>query len=396
MITYSHIADRNLPMDTIDLFAGCGGITAGLQQLRRRGAPSFRPVLAIDNDAAALSTYAANFGTDHALLRDIGQVSVDEVPSADLVVGGPPCQGFAPMRERDPNDARNQLWRHYARIVKAANPDVFVMENVARFSSSPEFELMTQFLDDEFPAYNWDWKVLNAVDFGVPQNRKRTIVVASRVSEVSFDHLRELAEDDLGLPRWRSLREAFEGLDWRIERGRDLPSRQSEWIEGVTLGGEFSEAEIHLPGVLRPREQSLDRYRAIAPGQGRFDLPEHLLMDCWRRKKTGTTDVMGRLRWDEPSVTIRTEFHKPEKGRFLHPQFERGNDEMTALRTISLAEGARIQTFPSDHLWCGSRENIARQIGNAVPSTLAAYLGHWVRAMIADELPSQKQALLSA
>lgn len=384
-------------MDVIDLFAGCGGITAGLRGLTTRGGEQlYNPVLAVDIDEVALSTYAANFGTDHVICRDIGDVAADEVPPADVVVGGPPCQGFSSIGKRDDDDIRNKLWRHYVRVVKAADPDVFVMENVGRFSSSPEFKLLTESLDTEFGDYQWDWKVLNALDYGVPQNRKRTIVVASRVSRVDFRDLEDLTTEDIGAPRWSNLREAFHGLDWRIPRGRDLPQREAEWIEHVVVPGDFNEMEIHLPGILHPREKSLDRYRAIGPGQGRFDLPDELTMDCWRRKKSGTTDVMGRLEWDRPSVTIRTEFHKPEKGRYLHPQFRHGDDSQTALRTISLAEGARIQTFPSDHRWCGSREEIARQIGNAVPATLAAYLGRWMQLMLEGQLNSKPRTLLYA
>ena len=384
-------------VDVIDLFAGCGGLTAGFRRLAKNDGQSlYNPVLAVDLDPVALSTYAANFGADHAVCGDIGEVVARKVPSADVVVGGPPCQGFSSIGKRDDADVRNQLWRHYVRLVKAADPDVFLMENVGRFSSTPEFELMTSYLNKEFRDYSWDWKVLNAADFGVPQNRKRTIIVASRVSRVSFDDLADVAREDIGVPKMSSLREAFEGLDWEIPRGHILPQREGQWLPGVTVDGAFTEQEIHLPGVLYPREKSLDRYRAIGPGQGRFDLPDELQMDCWRRKKSGTTDVMGRLQWDEPSVTVRTEFHKAEKGRYLHPQFVRGQDSQTALRTISLAEGARIQTFPSDFVWCGRRDDIARQIGNAVPATLAAYLGRWVQAMVEGDFPVTQPLLVSA
>jgi DNA (cytosine-5)-methyltransferase 1 len=384
-------------MDVIDLFAGCGGLTAGLRQLTAGdGQPLYKPVLAVDLDEVALSTYAANFGDDHAVCEDIAEVSAHRVPSADVVVGGPPCQGFSSIGKRDDADVRNLLWRHYVRLVKAADPDVFVMENVGRFSLTPEFGLMTSYLNEEFRDYNWDWKVVNAVDFGVPQNRKRTIIVASRVSRVSFDDLGELAQEDIGVPKVSNLREAFRGLDWEIPRGHVLPEREGEWLNGIIVAGEFTEQEIHLPGVLYPRQKSLDRYRAIGPGQGRFDLPDELQMDCWRRKKSGTTDVMGRLEWDEPSVTVRAEFHKAEKGRYLHPQFVRGKDSETALRTISLAEGARIQTFPIDFVWCGRRDDIARQIGNAVPATLAAYLGRWVQAMVEGDLSVAQPSLINA
>ena len=115
----------------------------------------------------------------------------------------------------------------------------------------------------------------------------------------------------------------------------------------------------------RPRPESLKRYRAIPEGGNRFDLARNapeLLPRCWAEKPTGTTDVMGRLWWDRPSVTVRTEFFKPEKGRYLHP---------TADRPITHREAARLQSFPDDFAFEGTKIEIARQIGNAVPPGLA-------------------------
>ena len=111
---------------------------------------------------------------------------------------------------------------------------------------------------------------------------------------------------------------------------------------------------------------SLNRYRSIPPGGNRFDIPYHLLAPCWRTHRTGSGDVMGRLFWDKPSVTIRTEFYKPEKGRYLHP---------TEDRPITHLEAARLQGFPDDYMWFGSKHSIARQIGNAVPLDLGEALG---------------------
>jgi DNA (cytosine-5)-methyltransferase 1 len=107
---------------------------------------------------------------------------------------------------------------------------------------------------------------------------------------------------------------------------------------------------------------SLARYRSIPYGGNRFDLPDELRSPCWRRHRSGAADVMGRLRWEEPSVTIRTEFFKPEKGRYLHP---------TQDRSITHYEAALLQGFPDDFLWSGTKSAIARQIGNAVPVPLA-------------------------
>src|SRR5690606_36053881 len=114
---------------------------------------------------------------------------------------------------------------------------------------------------------------------------------------------------------------------------------------------------------------SMNRFRAIPAGGGRFDLTDELLTPCWRSHTTGAGDVMGRLHWDRPAVTVRTEFFKPEKGRYVHP---------TEHRTISHHEAARLQGFPDDYRWVGTKADIARQIGNAVPLALGEALGRAV------------------
>ena len=123
---------------------------------------------------------------------------------------------------------------------------------------------------------------------------------------------------------------------------------------------EPTEGDWHLSR--NPTAKSLARYKAIPPGGNRFDIPEDLLPSCWKNKPTGTTDVMGRLQWDRPCLTIRTEFFKPEKGCYLHPE---------AHRPITHREAARLQTFPDDFEFRGSKIEVARQIGNAVPPSLA-------------------------
>ena len=139
---------------------------------------------------------------------------------------------------------------------------------------------------------------------------------------------------------------------------------------GETVPGQFKWLDIHF--ARNPREQSLLRYDCVPPGGGRFDLPDELLPDCWRNKPTGTTDVMGRMRWDAPSLTIRTEFFKPEKGQYLHPQWDRKNPRRRVNRVITHLEAAQLQDFPESFVWCGSKIEIARQIGNAVPVGLAS------------------------
>lgn len=365
------------PMPTVvDLFAGCGGMTAGFI------AAGFTPTLAVEWDLAAAATYAANFGEGHVVWGDVAEVQNDDVPRADVVVGGPPCQGFSNLGSRDPSDPRNALWVEFMRVVLAADPQVFVLENVDRFSKSPEFALLTAELA-RGRLRRWrhvDWAVLNAADYGVPQRRQRTILVASRIGPVPLPtptHSKDATDDD-GTEPWTTVRTAFADVPFAPE-AVDLPRSTVDYF-GHTVPGIFKSTDIHLGR--RPQPRSVERYDCIPPGGGRFDLPDHLLPPCWAAKPTGTTDVMGRMRWDAPSLTIRTEFFKPEKGQYLHPQWDPADPRRRVNRPITHREAALLQTFPPDFVWCGSKTEIARQIGNAVPCRLAAAVAHAVRARL--------------
>ena len=349
----------------IDLFAGCGGMTQGFVDA------GYEPVFAVEWDRAATATYRANFG-EHAVCGDIADVPDVDVPDVDVVIGGPPCQGFSNLGTRDPDDPRNKLWMEFMRVVIRANPQVFVVENVDRFSKSTEFGLLVDELNHgKLADYEFDWQVLNAADYGVPQRRRRTILVASRVGRPSLPlptHQREPVEG--GVKPWKTVLDAFEGLPWAVTT-TELPKR----LESSGEPGPFSEIEIHFGR--NPRPLSLARYDAVPPGGGRFNLPDELLPKCWRDKPSGTTDVMGRMRWEAPSLTIRTEFFKPEKGAYLHPQWAENGARVN--RVITHAEAARLQTFPRDFKWCGSKTNIAKQIGNAVPPRLAEVIGAHIK-----------------
>jgi DNA (cytosine-5)-methyltransferase 1 len=332
-------------------------------------AEGFTPKLAVEFNLHAAATYAANFGEDHTFYGDIANLDLADVPEVDVVIGGPPCQGFSNLGSRDINDPRNQLWREYVRVVLAARPQVFVIENVDRFMSSSEFALLVSEADHgALREYELSYGHLNAADFGVSQRRKRTIVIGSRIGKIELPaptHARA-PEPGSGLKPWNGTRAKMHDLP-EVPETTELPSSTVEFFS-ETLPGPFKGLEIHLGR--RPTQLSLDRYDHIPPGGGRFNLPDELLPKCWRNKPTGTTDVMGRMRWDMPSHTIRTEFFKPEKGAYLHPQWdEEGKHRVN--RPITHFEAALLQDFPEEFLWCGSKIEIARQIGNAVPAGLA-------------------------
>ncbi|WP_220388050.1 DNA cytosine methyltransferase [Ornithinimicrobium cerasi] len=360
----------------IDLFAGAGGMTVGFAD------EGFVPVLAVEWDRFAAATYAANWGEDHIIPGDITAVKRREIPRADLVIGGPPCQGFSNLGLKALDDPRNQLWREYMRFINTAKPKVFVIENVDRFSKSPEFDMLVNEVDHGLlRQYELSHGVLNAADYGVGQRRRRTIVIGSRVGKIELPAPTHARGGASGLRPWRTVREVIGELATRLD-STELPASKTVFF-GEPMPGAFKGPDIHFGR--NPRPFSLERYSYVPPGGGRFNVPTELLPRCWREKPTGTTDVMGRMRWDFPSHTIRTEFFKPEKGAYLHPQwvearqqpgekgsrFIKGDPQLSVNRVITHYEASLLQDFPHDYLWVGSKTAIAKQIGNAVPSGLA-------------------------
>lgn len=347
----------------VDLFAGCGGLTRGFLEVNRdlKVKYKYEVVAAVESDRAAAASYAANFGRDHLFHMKIEDWQPEDIPDADIVVGGPPCQGFSDLGKRNPDDVRNRLWREYARTVQKIKPDYFVIENVGAFFRSPQWALL-QAATEDGPLQNYLLQpyTLNAAEFGVPQVRKRAVVIGRRRDLPRVpDPKGELA----GRPTdFMTVRQALVGLSEYIHPDHiDLPL--STYDFNGELPGAFKTSELHV--TRRLHELSQRRFAAIPPGGNRINLPWELQAPCWRKHTTGSLDVMGRLRWDKPSVTIRTEFVKPEKGRYLHPSEH---------RPLSHAEAALLQTFPLDHQWCGAKVSIARQIGNAVPVKLAKEL----------------------
>lgn len=339
----------------LDLFAGCGGLTQGFV-----ATGSFRPVGAVELDRHAAATYAVNFG-DHVHQGDISQWARGSLPFAEVVIGGPPCQGFSLLGRRDDTDPRNGLWWEYVRALNRVRPAFFVLENVPQFLNSAEFVALRSESRSGGSLAGWELEahVLDASHYGVAQVRKRAFVIGRPAG------MRPLGPPD----RTTSpvLRDVLAGIDPAVEAD-ELPESQIEAL-GQRVPGAFKMRDLHV--TPQASAVNMERYRAISPGGGRRDLPEHLKLPAWRRDFTGAGDVMGRLRWDRPAVTIRTEFFRPEKGRFLHP------DEH---RPLTHYEAALLQGFPDGYLWCGSKASIARQIGNAVPIPLAAALGEHLAA----------------
>lgn len=361
------------PLTMIDLFAGCGGMTAGFVP------HGFQPVLSVEQNLHAAASYAANFGEDHTFWGDVADVPDSDIPAADVVIGGPPCQGFSNLGSKDVHDPRNKLWKQYLRFVQNARPRVFVIENVDRFRRSSEFRLLLDEADHGMiKDYTLAHGLLLAADYGVAQRRLRTVVLGSRIGAIQLPTGTHSRLPAAGRQPWRTVRDRIATLPERPVT-TDLP-RAWTTFKGQVVPGQFKWLDLHFGR--NPRELSLRRYDCVPPGGGRFNLPDELLPRCWRDKPTGTTDVMGRMRWDHPSLTIRTEFFKPEKGQYLHPQWEANCADRRVNRVITHLEAALLQDFPETFAWCGSKIEIAKQIGNAVPVGLASAVAQHIRAQL--------------
>ncbi|GAA4923856.1 DNA (cytosine-5)-methyltransferase 1 [Nonomuraea thailandensis] len=430
------------PITVVDLFAGCGGFTQGFHEFRPNGAeslgPVFRSITAVEHNPAAAATYAANFGSlrTNPVGPDtrihVGDIEkwepTEEDLHADVIIGGPPCQGFSALNRKKFGLERNRLWEEFVRIVAEIRPKIFVIENVDRFLKSDEFQDLLKVIqpggllehyrlaappgaDPNDSPHGWaDRFLLNSADYGAVQARRRAVVIGVRKDVGEVRDFRYPTASHVPLPKAKggkrgqssdqqNLFDSSQPAYWLpvdgvfIEsgamrvRGTELPSRRVRFSEiDDYVPGVFTTRDLHIRR--NPQPLSRARYRAIPPGGNRNDLygkwytmdgngririfaepkpegvsthVEYLSTESWDNHRTGTGDVMGRLRLGEPSVTIRTEFFKPEKGRYLHP---------TRHRPITHYEAARIQGFSVDFRWCGSKVEIAKQIGNAVPIPL--------------------------
>lgn len=355
----------------IDLFSGCGGLTHGFFETGR-----FKPVLANDCDKAALRSYKFNFDKsgDHCFGGNITSLldsPAIQIPQSDVVVGGPPCQGFSLLNKRRIGDPRRALWYQFMLAVDKSSASIIVMENVRQLLTSPEYVQMQATLHD-FGFHHVEASVLLAANYGVPEMRYRTIIMASRIGPISLPRATHFNPEKIPeLEREGNLFGRRKFRPWRTVRDAigDLPPPN-----GKDIRDELPPLDLHFGRT--PTQTSVERYKAIPPGGNRFDLQANrpdITPKCWIRKRTGGTDLMGRLWWDRPSVTIRTEFFKPEKGRYLHPNQN---------RPITHREAARIQSFPDNFRFLGTKIEIARQIGNAVPPLLSKEIAKQVVACL--------------
>ncbi len=315
-----------------DCFAGCGGMSLGFRQA------GFSVVGAIEIDADAAGVYTLNHPSVRVWAEDIRTLTDEAIlkelrlkrGELDLLGGCPPCQGFSTLRTlnggRDICDDQNDLIFEFQRLVLGLMPRQVMMENVPGLFGDKRFRQFTAVLQSA--GYDVKADVLNVADYGVPQRRRRLVMLASRVSAVAFaKSCRTISTVRTAIGRLPSAGSSGDPL-------HDIP-------------------ENRTPSVAA-------RIRSVPTNGGsRSSLPEHLRLEC-HKKSNGFKDVYGRMAWDAPAPTITTGCFNPSKGRFLHPE---------ANRAITMREAALLQSFPKSYKFPAAlgKVKIATMIGNALP-----------------------------
>lgn len=352
----------------IDLFAGVGGLSLGFEKT------GFDVVLANEYDESIAASYKENHKKTEMIVGDITSLDLKQifgkyVGKIDVIVGGPPCQGFSQKGQRKTiHDKRNFLFKYYVKVVDLVKPKYFVMENVPNLLSA-ENGYFKKEIEELFNSMGYSLKsgVLNASDYGVPQNRRRAVIIGKKDGEAPnlpisqnrvvtiWDAISDLAYLNSG--------EGKEEQEYRFEPQSDYQ---------VALRGKNTVLYNHV--ATNHSKIALERLSMIPENAGREVLPrEHLTKSIY----SGTWT---RMRKDEISVTITTRFDTPSSGKFTHPFLD---------RAITVREAARIQSFPDDFRFVGNKGSQMKQVGNAVPPLLAAAIAKEILKDIKMEVKNE-------
>ena len=349
-------------LEAIDLFCGGGGLTVGLKNA------GFSVIGAVELDPYAASTFQANHPEPRLFIQDIQYVTgkdllaLTRTGSIDLLSGCPPCQGFTSLTAKyRRDDPQNQLVNEMLRLVEETLPHAVMMENVPGLTQrgSKLFTPMIEKLQNL--GYLVEFDILQVADYGVPQFRKRLVLLAGlgfRISLPAPTHSRS----GNTLPKWRTVREAI----------GDLPPPLS--MSEAKKQGAFPTQDWHVVRDLAPQNKA--RLLVTKPGKSWKDIPEELRPLCHRGGYDGFSNVYGRMEWEDVSPTITGGCTTLSKGRFGHPEEN---------RTISVREAARLQTFPDEYVFDTSfMEPVCKIIGNALPCDFAAVIAAQCRDALLD------------
>jgi DNA (cytosine-5)-methyltransferase 1 len=339
-------------MKAIDLFCGAGGLTRGLLN------SGIEVIAGVDVDPALRQTYERNNERVRFICKDVRKLNANEInavlastPSSDLLLAGcAPCRSFSQQRRGSVRGHDATLLGAFRRLVGELEPGVVLIENVPGLTKVPGFSTFRRLLSTlQDMDYSIAQGILNARDFGVPQHRRRFVLIASR-----------LGDPELPKPTRGSQGSPYETVrDWIAH------------FPPIAAGEEHTSVPNHVAAALTDR--NLRRLQATPhDGGDRSSWPTDLRLACHVGRNREYTDVYGRLWWDRPAPTLTGRCHSVSNGRYGHPEQD---------RAISLREAASLQTFPDDYVFFGYRSHVAQHIGNAVPVRLAEVLGGVAAAM---------------
>lgn len=345
----------------VSLFSGGGGLDLGFIE------EGYDIIWANDNNYDAVETYKMNIG-QHIVLSDINDLNIKDIPKANIVIGGPPCQSFSLAGKRQTEDKRGKLVWKYIDIIKHIQPKAFVFENVTGLLSAKNSkgELIIDLLKKAFlnVGYNIEMQVLNTADYGVPQRRKRVIIVGLKTGK-SFKFPKPThSMNDSSLKKYISVKEALEDLPSAINNeNAEIPYSKNPTNDYQKIMHNTNSITEHFI----PTMSKLDKYiiSCVKPGGNYMDIPEDVKSERIRRlqKEGGHTTCYGRLDPNMPSYTINTYFNRPNVGCNIH--YEEN-------RLITVREALRLQSFPDSYkIISRSKQGRNLIVGNAVPPLLA-------------------------
>lgn len=363
-------------INVIDLFAGCGGFSVGFERA------GFNITKAVEFDRNIAISYSNNHSTTLMYAEDIAKIADCNHFSngeAEVIIGGPPCQGFSMagdrVREKKAflSDPRNFLFRHYVEIVKIVRPKIFIIENVKGILSKDRGEIFKEIVDTFGDSNNFDgdkyfihYKVCKAVEFGIPQKRERVVIIGTLNNNYNIDCIFSKAKESIS-----SIDPHFFDEVTLYDAISDIPEPNEEGIVNLLQSKSYYQNNLRNKSNVvynhtasKHNEKAIERMQNIAPGENWQVLNEDI--------RSVHSGAYGRLNWNNPAMTITTRFDTPAGGRFIHPDYN---------RTITPREAARIQSFPDSFVFVGNKTSICKQIGNAVPPKLAYFL-----AFVAKEL----------
>ena len=349
---------------TLALFSGCGGLSLGF------AAKGYNLIGHVEIESSANDIYADNFPNSKLLAEDICSITDNDLKKwqneygpIDVIIGGPPCQGFSLAGKRNPNDTRNQLYKYYVHIVSILRPKVFVMENV-RLLTSMRAPDGTLFIDNILSAFQRECytitkKEINTYEYGVPQSRERIIIIGVRNDINRGNFMFPIPTHSICSKNQISINGHKQALTFR-DATCDLPYLES---------GESSSDPLHW-SVSHP-EHVIKWLKNVPEG-----CSAHENKDPALRPPSGFNTTYKRIVWDEPCSTISTNFSMISGCRNVHP---------TATRALTIREAARVQSFPDEFIFKGNWGNIRKAIGNAVPPLFAQKLAEEIFSQLLSE-----------